>query len=208
MIKTAAIVGRLFYHTSQCILARTHPLESDKTSQEMCEMQLHHAHQVCGIIAHTEDPGIDSIAIRCLPVVGAVLVEPREQEEVLEILRKINSHSGWRLGMVEMELKKAWGWGRHRFSVPLFKSPMMGTPHTFEHQPNGLHFQAPAIPARPITPMTPYTTRISTPPVIAPVPMKAPVNPLSFADFSLPNHPYQNWYEPPNQAGCYDQRLL
>ena len=208
MIKTAAIVGRLFYHTSQCILAQTHPLESDKTSQEMCEMQLHHAHQVCGIIAHTEDRGIDSIAVRCLPVVGAILVEPREQEEVLAILQRINSHSGWRLGMVEMELKKAWGWGRHKLPVPLFKTSSTISQLAQERQPNGLHFQTSILPPRPLTPLTPFTTRISTPPVIAPVPMKAPVNPLSFADFSLPNHPYQNWYEPPNHAGCFDQRLL
>ncbi|KAK8043054.1 hypothetical protein PG994_013537 [Apiospora phragmitis] len=41
------------------------------------------------------------------------------------------------------------------------------------------------------------------PPVAAPRPVRLSVNPLSFADFSLPNHPYQNWYEPPSRSSSY-----
>lgn len=208
MIKRAAIVGRLFYHTCQCILAQTHPLEPDKASQEMRDMQLHHAHQVCGIVAHTDDRGVDSVAIRCLPIAAAVLADAQEQAEILTILERINSQSGWRHAMIELDLKKAWGWGWSNFPLALSRRLSNNPPTNFAMQSMGPPLPPSILPARPITPLTPFTTRISTPPVIAPVPLKAPFNPLSFADFSLPNHPYQNWYEPPNRNGSFNQRLL
>lgn len=30
-------------------------------------------------------------------------------------------------------------------------------------------------------------------------------NPLSLADFSLPDHPYKNWYEPPNRISEFSE---
>lgn len=171
-------------------------------------MQLHHAHQVCGIVAHTEDRGVDSVAIRCLPIAGAVLTDAQEQAEILNILERINSQSGWRHAMIELDLKKTWGWVRNQFPMPLSRSSSINPQQNFTAQSMGPPLPPPTLPTRSPTPLTPFTTRISTPPVISPVPMKAPLNPLSFADFSLPNHPYQNWYEPPNRNGPFNQRLL
>jgi len=51
LIKRATIVGRLFYHTAMCLLAQINPLMS-KDAQEMNKMQMHHAHLICGIVAH------------------------------------------------------------------------------------------------------------------------------------------------------------
>lgn len=117
---------------------------------------LHHAHQVCGIVAHTKDRGISTVAIRSLAIAGTVITDPKEREEILGLLERINRTSGWGLKRAETELKKGWGWE--------------------------------ARPARIIMQM-------------------GMANPLSSADFSLPNHPYQNWYEPPNRGNVFSPPL-
>lgn len=114
LIKRSAIVGRLFYHTAMCLLAQINPLKSpvqhSRDDDEIHSVQLHHAHQVCGIVAHTKDHGVASVAIRSLAIAGSVLTEPREQYEVLDILKRIYHRTGWNLKRVESELKRAWGW--------------------------------------------------------------------------------------------------
>uniref|UniRef100_L2FRF3 C6 zinc finger domain-containing protein n=1 Tax=Colletotrichum fructicola (strain Nara gc5) TaxID=1213859 RepID=L2FRF3_COLFN len=157
--------ARLFYHTAQCLLAQTNPMEPGKASEEMRALQLHHAHQVCGIVAHTKDRGVASVAIRSLAIASAVLTDPREQEEVLEILDKIHTASGWRLGKIHSELKKSWGW----------PSPAGGNTPVMAHpDPRGGSSGGGG----------------------------------NFADFSLPNHPYQNWYEPPNRSNSYSSQTF
>lgn len=114
LIKRSAIVGRLFYHTAMCLLAQINPLkppvQHGRDDDEIRTVQLHHAHQVCGIVAHTKDHGVASVAIRSLAIAGSVLTEPREQYEVLDILKSIHHRTGWNLKRVESELKRAWGW--------------------------------------------------------------------------------------------------
>lgn len=114
LIKRSAIVGRLFYHTAMCLLAQINPLKPPvrhgRDDDEIRTVQLHHAHQVCGIVAHTKDHGVASVAIRSLAIAGSVLNEPREQYEVLDILQTIYHRTGWNLKRVESELKRAWGW--------------------------------------------------------------------------------------------------
>ncbi|KAK2026568.1 hypothetical protein LX32DRAFT_665181 [Colletotrichum zoysiae] len=197
LIKRAAIIGRLFYHTAQCILAQTNPMEPGKASEEMRALQLHHAHQVCGIVAHTKDRGIASVAIRSLAIASAVLTDPREQEEVLEILDKIHAESGWRLGKIHSELKKAWGW-------PSPAPSHVNLPGINDHR-GSVGYGRPGPPGNPPA----MVASSSGPPgssAASSAPMKALVNPLSFADFSLPNHPYQNWYEPPNRSNTHNSQ--
>lgn len=189
LIKRAAIIGRLFYHTAQCILAQTNPMEPARASEEMRVLQLHHAHQVCGIVAHTRDRGIASVAIRSLAIASAVLTDPREQEEVLCILERIQTESGWGLGSVVGELKRGWGWG-DRSPLAMF----------YEQDPQQHQQQQQQ-------PLLQQPQQTAAGPVAGHSGSK--VNPLSFADFSLPNHPYQNWYEPPNRTnGFAPQGLL
>ncbi|TDZ19950.1 Transcription activator AMTR1 [Colletotrichum orbiculare MAFF 240422] len=186
LIKRAAIIGRLFYHTAQCLLAQTNPMEPTKASEEMRALQLHHAHQVCGIVAHTKDRGVASVAIRSLAIASAVLTDPREQDEVLQLLDRIHAESGWRLGMIHSELKRTWGWpcasassgGADRASGGKFFG---GNPPAMATTASGSGVSAAAV---------------------AP-PNKMVGNPLIEADFSLPNHPYQNWYEPPNRSNSF-----
>ncbi|KAJ0155279.1 hypothetical protein CTA2_12929, partial [Colletotrichum tanaceti] len=226
LIKRAAIIGRLFYHTAQCLLAQTNPMEPGKASEEMRALQLHHAHQVCGIVAHTKDRGVASVAIRSLAIASAVLTDPREQDEVLEILDRIHAESGWRLGKIHAELKKTWGWPSpapsHANTPGGGGGAPGGDPHQHQHHHHQHHQHQQQHHHR--GSVGSYTSRSGppgNPPAMAAssamgsgaaaaaaaaassTPMKALVNPLSFADFSLPNHPYQNWYEPPNRSGSY-----
>ena len=197
-----------------------------RASDEMRALQLHHAHQVCGIVAHSKDRGVASVAIRSLAIASCVLSDPREQDEVLEMLDKIHTETGWRLGKVHAELKNAWGWdqlphGKGSGLAAKFLSGPAGTGHGMPSAPDiGGHQHGSAVASSSSTPPrhpVPLARRSPSEPagrqlpavsvaattVAAPVPSKAPVNPLSFADFSLPNHPYQNWYEPPNRQGNY-----
>lgn len=54
LVKRSAVLGRLFYHTACCLLAKVHPTESEY-SDEMLSMQHSHAHDICGIVAHVKD---------------------------------------------------------------------------------------------------------------------------------------------------------
>lgn len=54
LLKRSAVIGRLFYHLTCMLLARTHPIESEN-SPDMREMQQTHAYDICGIIAHVKD---------------------------------------------------------------------------------------------------------------------------------------------------------
>ncbi|KAF7541727.1 hypothetical protein G7Z17_g11905 [Cylindrodendrum hubeiense] len=192
MIKSAATLGRLFYHTAQCILTQSHPTEQVRHSEGMRALQIHHVHHVCGIVACTKDRGVIPMAIRCLIIVSAVLTDVHEQAEVLGILERIRHHEGWHLGSVEQDLKRTWGWDRSRPAASSLKSQTSDQLETGNHtMPPPFHAPEMAPIANPATLLT-GTMRVLTPPGVA----KAPLNPLSFADFSLPNHPYRNWYEP------------
>lgn len=78
-------------------------------SVENQEAQRHHAHQVCGIVAHTKDRGVASVAIRSLAISAHVLRDPREQDEVYMLLKKITAETGWRIGRIYSELQQVWG---------------------------------------------------------------------------------------------------
>ncbi|KAK4151796.1 hypothetical protein C8A00DRAFT_45069 [Chaetomidium leptoderma] len=99
LIKSPAKLGRLFYHTTLCLLSQINPLDP-RDSRENRASQLHHAHHVCGIVAHTRDRGVVSVAIRSLAVVSPALVDRREQGEVLDVLAAIGAETGWRLEKV------------------------------------------------------------------------------------------------------------
>ncbi|OHE94091.1 hypothetical protein CORC01_10666 [Colletotrichum orchidophilum] len=198
LIKRAAIIGRLFYHTAQCLLAQTNPMEPGKASEEMRALQLHHAHQVCGIVAHTKDRGVASVAIRSLAIASAVLTDPREQEEVLEILNKIHAESGWRLGSIHGELKRAWGWpspAPSHASVPGVLGEHRGSLGGGGY---GGRSGPPGNPPAMATSSAPSASNAASS-----APMKSLVNPLSYADFSLPNAPYKDWWRPPNRNDSY-----
>ncbi|KAI4867996.1 hypothetical protein F4820DRAFT_171497 [Hypoxylon rubiginosum] len=223
LIKRAAIVGRLYYHTAQCLLAQINPV-LPKDSEEARQVQQHHAHQVCGIVAHTEDRGVASVSIRSLAIVAEILTDIAEQREVVTILEKIDRETGWKLAGVIQNLKKIWGWEKmgqkglaaqflpragsnNKTTMGLAKQQQLQQ-HQQQH-----HYHRQREPIKALQTTTPPQPQMM-PPISqsAPQQLAAPrpmhVNPLSFADFSLPNHPYQNWYEPPSRSNAYNSQGL
>ncbi|KAI0173271.1 hypothetical protein GGR52DRAFT_379662 [Hypoxylon sp. FL1284] len=232
LIKRAAIIGRLFYHTAQCLLAQINPI-LPKDSEEARRVQQHHAHQVCGIVAHIEDRGVFSVSIRSLAIVAEILTDAAEQREVLAILEKIDRETGWKLTGVIQNLKKIWGWekmaqtglatqllpwsaGDKAPAGGLAKQHQLQQQHHHQQQQhqqqqhqqqqrgslNGRQATTP-----PHNQMMPPVSQLGAQQQRA-APPPAHVNPLSFADFSLPNHPYQNWYEPPSRSKTYNSQGL
>jgi len=151
-----------------------------KDTEEMNTMLLQHARQICGIVAHVKDRGVASVALRSLHVAGECLVIRREQEEVLEIFDKIRKETGWKVDFIFQELRAKWNW---------------------QAEDNGQQSNAQLSSLSQFFPTTSQGPNSSLPP--APPPASRPpagiLNPLlKTADFSLPNHPYQQYYQPPN----------
>jgi hypothetical protein len=213
------VVGRLYYHTAQCLLAQINPI-LPKESEEARAAQKHHAHQVCGIVAHTKDNGVASVSIRSLALVAEVLNDRPEQQEVIDILERIDRETGWKLGGVLSSLKRAWGWEKTggtglaaQFLPPHNKHAASPSGVGVNMQLNRLSTTQTTTPPQQQHPLVTSPSAHAaaqqlrpTPPMAAPRPMR--VNPLSFADFSLPNHPYQNWYEPPSRSNLYSSQGL
>jgi hypothetical protein len=108
------------------------------------------------------------------------LVDRREQEEILEIFNKIQKETGWRIAALTKELKSKWRWAD-------------------EVQPQMMAQQNSLAQFFPTTTQAPTTSLPPAPPQPRSIPSGI-LNPiLSKADFSLPNHPYQSHYQPPNQ---------
>jgi hypothetical protein len=106
-----AILSRLFYHTAECILAQTYPAHVILIDEETQSLELFHAHAVCGIVAHIEqESGIAPAATQCLIMAAAVLSDRVEQEEVLAIMTRLYSQTGWSLRKDKMSLMAKWGW--------------------------------------------------------------------------------------------------
>ncbi|KAM7203842.1 hypothetical protein V8F20_003848 [Naviculisporaceae sp. PSN 640] len=205
LIKRPAVIGRLFYHTAMCVLAQINPL-NPHDSNENRAAQLHHAHQVCGIVAHTRDRGVASVAIRSLATSSSVLTDRQEQAEVLNILDKISKETGWRLGRIFAQLKKDWGWEAQ--GMPF--SAGGNTGNQLHHHPGPQHQQQQMSPfptttasimsSSTTTATTTASANTATPTISAPTPVRPLINPLLVnADFGNRNHPYKNWYEPPSR---------
>ena len=54
LVKRSTIVGRLFYHTAQLLLAQINPYYGTD-NMEMADMQTRHSQMICGIAAHVKD---------------------------------------------------------------------------------------------------------------------------------------------------------
>jgi hypothetical protein len=109
---SGAVLGRLFYHTAQCILAQTYPHEPIHGEHEMRGLQRHHAREICGIVAHAQGGEIAVVAARSLMIAATVLTESTERLEVLRILDQMTVFSSWSLvlSQIKQDLKREWGW--------------------------------------------------------------------------------------------------
>ncbi|KAK8191978.1 hypothetical protein HDK77DRAFT_62036 [Phyllosticta capitalensis] len=198
LVKRCTIVARLFYHTAMCLLAQTHPAMS-KESEEMRDLLVRNSQLICGIVAHVKDRGVASVALRSLAIAAECLATRREQEEVLQILDKIRQETGWRVGFINTELKKQWGW-QDDMSASLQQSP--SSMNQFTHgavQPQTTALPMSSLPPAPAPPPSAGSVSSTSSNGSRPRLPSGILNPmLTAADFSLPQHPYQNYYVAPN----------
>lgn len=152
-------------------------------------MQTYHAHLICGIVAHVKDRGVASVALRSLAIASECLTVRREQEEVVEIFEKIRKETGWKVGFIAKELKVKWGWQNEEAQKKMMAQQASASlMHLF---PGSAQIPPAPTSLPPVPPPAPPPARTSMPQGI--------LNPLlAKADFSLPNHPYQQYYQPPN----------
>lgn len=65
-------------------------------SEEMIALQLHHAREVCGIVAHTEDRYLGPMSIQALLIASSALTGDAEQMEVLDVLQRMKAQLEYR----------------------------------------------------------------------------------------------------------------
>lgn len=173
------MLARLFYHTTQIILTKTHPFESE-FSQKMQTKQQQHAHDICGIVAHVKDRGIASLSIRFLAIAAGCLATRDAQEEIIHILDNVIKETGWQAEHIKDELQEIWGWTDAHKAHPLSRT--------------GNLFEALGDPSI-------FGPNTATDPVRMPLGVVTPI--MAFADFSMKNHPYQNYYVAPHHTAHY-----
>lgn len=172
-----------------CLLPQINPLLGPE-NEEMHQMQQSHSHSICGIVAHVKDRGVASVALRSLAIAAECLVVRREQEEVLDIFEKIRKETGWRVGFLNKELKSKWGWPDEATQQQQMMSQSNSLSQFFPSTTQAPTSNPPPAPARPAIP-------------------SGVLNPLlRAADFSLPNHPYQQYYQPPNTTNQFTHTYL
>ena len=145
--------------------------------------------------------GVASVALRSLAVAAECLTTRREQEEVLRIFDKIRQETGWRIGFVIQELRKKWGWQDsppQQQQQPTQLQPQQAQQVT-SVPPSHTQMQA-TYPQQTQALLQPLSQTVVQPVRTVPPPTPArSQNPLlGAADFSMPQHPYQNWYVAPN----------
>jgi hypothetical protein len=168
-----------------CVVAQTNPL-LPASSPEMASLLHDHAHQICGIVAHVKDRGVASVALRSLALAGETLVQRDEQEEVIRIFEKVKKETGWNVTFVMKELRDKWGWNS--------EEQLMRDQNSFnQFMPNvgvGVNTNLSIAPQA--------GQQQQQQPQQPPKMVGGILNPLlARADFSLPNHPYQAYYQPP-----------
>lgn len=181
------------------LLPQVNPFEP-ASSPAMHEMQLQHSHQICGIVAHAKDRGVASVAIRSVAIACEVLQERHEQEEVLQIFEKIRKETGWKIGFLSDELKKKWGWNVGMREEQVHGGQQMLLQGGSQQGSLSHFFPTSLMSGGGNLPPAPPTTNSAPRPAVR----GGILNPLlKTADFSLPNHPYQQHYQPPSQHNQY-----
>lgn len=227
LIKRSAKLGRLFYHTALSLLAQVNPL-SPPDSAENRTLQEHHAHHVCGIIAHTSDRAVASVAIRGLALTSTVLADRHERNEIITVLERIGRDTGWGIGKITVDLRRAWG--REDGTPPLFVTsgiaPLLpaagllarddtwGDGKSVAREGTGTRTSTGSRsgwgPSRPsFTRSSSFTATPSIPRQLAPLVETRSLSPSagSPADFSHHDYAYQGPYDRPNVANGFHRPL-
>lgn len=94
-------------------------MEQTMVSDEISWLQLHHAREVCGIVAHTDDRYLGPIYTQAFLLASVVLTDHKEQMEILNILQRMQTQIVYLRPGAEEHLKAAWGWESTGPAMPL-----------------------------------------------------------------------------------------
>ena len=170
-------------------------------------LQLHHAHQICGIVAHNQDRSMWTVAVRSIEIAAPSLVDLLEQEESLRILDGMNTRGDQWLRDVVCKLRRGWAFDRARRDAPPFRSPVSDSnrQHASEDQSMMADFTTtPALERSMRARALSTQSTLSVPRTIdidpSPLMVRDDMDALRSADFRHPDHPYQNWWQPASRT--------
>lgn len=170
-------------------------------------LHLHHAHQICGIVAHNRDQSMWTIAGRAIEIAAPSLVEASEQEESLRILDSTNTKGGQWLRDVVSKLRK--GWDQQRARHQQIRSPISDSNDTDTNKKpqfrSHLATEATRTPQSRSRALSSYSTA-SEPRSMdveqSPLASRNKMEALSSADFRCHDRPYRNWWQPANRLNA------
>jgi hypothetical protein len=175
-------------------------------------LQLHHAHQICGIVAHSRDRSIWTVAVRSIEIAAPSLVDLQEQEESLRILDRMNTRGSQWLRDVVYRLRNGWDQDRARRDAQSIHSPVSESNRRGGREDHGMLIEFTT--AQPMAP--PMRSRAPSTHSVMSVPRTMDTDPsplmsrdlmeaLRSADFRHPEHPYKNWWQPASRTNSIAQ---
>ncbi|EKV10251.1 hypothetical protein PDIG_26520 [Penicillium digitatum PHI26] len=177
LVNRSAIISRLFYNAVRILLAKTHPFQSE-LNEDVRKMKRNHAHEICGLIAHTTDRGVADVSFYFLALAAECLETREAQGEVLGIFDTITKVTGTNAETIKNDLKRIWSWvDAHPHTV----TPAQMHTNFFELDPS----------------LSMSNNQGSSPSQHNPL--------LTAGDFSFENHPYQGCYVPPHHQHALNQ---
>lgn len=180
------MLGRIFYHTAQCILAQVNPIESSGTSSEMKELEQHHARQIMGIVASGRDRCVMVMAAQAVNIAFQSLADREEQEAALTILREVQAinHGTGANGHRQSTMANQWPLAAlDAAELSTFSAASLSFGQPWQIAASTLNF----IPSTFMNHLDDNELPIE--------------NPLQSAYFGHRNQPYKTWYQPVCENG-------
>lgn len=103
----SAVNGNTLYHTSALLMLQLKP--KDHKLGKGHKSILWHARQICGISTSNNNHGAWINALQPLWIVGKVMSNPLEHKVILDLLRRIETETGWATSWRAQDLKDYWG---------------------------------------------------------------------------------------------------
>ena len=102
LLSKEAKVGQVLYHLTICRLAQIKPLDPQPDSEKFS------ARSICAILNHSSDRAVLFVCLPALRVAAAALDDPQEQDEVINLLARFSSKSGWNVRLWKSDLLQIW----------------------------------------------------------------------------------------------------
>jgi hypothetical protein len=110
---SCAISSNQLYHTACLLLLDIKPQSIGSHELGRAGSSIWHARQICGISTTNEHHGCLNNAIQPLWVAGKLLSHPVEHRAILDLIRRIESITGWDAKWRIHDLKDIWGYEKN-----------------------------------------------------------------------------------------------